>query len=79
MVTLKADNKRRVAIPDIKPGQVFAFEDNGDGSYTLIKVKAERKEPFPPGSLRKYFDRKRDAEMSAIAKAMPLPPLPEDY
>lgn len=79
MVTLKADNKRRVAIPHIKPGQVFAFEDNGDGSYTLIKVKADRKEPFPAGSLVKYFDKERDDEMSAMAKKMPLPPLPEGY
>ena len=79
MVTLKADNKRRVAIPHIKPGQVFAFEDNGDGSYTLIKVKAERKEAFPPGSLVKYITKERDDEMSAMAKGMPTPTLPDDY
>lgn len=30
MVTLKADDKRRVALPDAKPGQVFAYELSGN-------------------------------------------------
>lgn len=78
MVTLKADNKRRVAIPDIKPGQVFAFENHGDGSFTLTVVKAERKEPFPPGSLTKYVAG-MNRDYADMSKGMPLPPLPEGY
>ena len=30
MVTLKADDRRRVQIPDAKPGQVFAYELSGN-------------------------------------------------
>ncbi len=51
MHTITADNQKRIRIPDAKPGQVFAYTDNGDGSILLTPVKAEAKEPFPPGSL----------------------------
>jgi hypothetical protein len=71
MQTLKADAKKRVYIPDAKPRQVFAYSNNGDGSFTLTVVKAERKPAFPRGSLLKYFTgelgRKRNAEETAIA------------
>jgi hypothetical protein len=30
METVKADNRQRVRIPDIKPGQVFALEMSGN-------------------------------------------------
>jgi hypothetical protein len=30
MVTLKADNRSRVKLPDVKPGQVFAYETSGN-------------------------------------------------
>lgn len=78
MVTVKADNRRRVQLPDVKPGQVFAVRDNGDDTITLTKVKAERKEPFPRGSLLKYFTKERDAEETAIAKGCIIG-LPRDY
>jgi hypothetical protein len=68
MVTVKADNRRRVQLPDAKPGEIFAYQDNGDNTITLIKVKAERKEPFPKGSLLKYMTPARDAEETDIAK-----------
>lgn len=71
MQTLKVDTRKRVLLTGAKPGQVFARTDNGDGSITLVPVKAERKEPFPPGSLSKYFSgelgRKRDKEETEIA------------
>ena len=51
MNPVKADAKLRVRIPEIKPGQVFARTTNPDGSVLLVPVKAEAKEPFPPGSL----------------------------
>ncbi len=49
MVTAKADDKQRVRIPDIKPGQIFAILDNGDGSLTLTPIKpAPKQRPFDP-------------------------------
>jgi hypothetical protein len=30
MVTLKADDRRRIQIPDAEPGQVFAYEVSGN-------------------------------------------------
>jgi hypothetical protein len=42
--TVKADDKQRVRIPDIKPGQVFVYRANPDGTFLLSPVKAiERK------------------------------------
>jgi hypothetical protein len=72
------DKQQRVRLPDAKPGQVFAYADNGNGSFTLTLVKAETTEPFPPGSLLKYMTKERDAEMSALAKGMKMPTPPED-
>lgn len=66
--TLKADPKKRIRIPDIKPGQVLAYENEGNGRFTLTIVKAEVKEPFPPGSLKKYLTKKHNEEIAAIAK-----------
>jgi len=40
MITVKADDRRRVQIPGIKAGQVFALEDHG-GTVTLIPLKKE--------------------------------------
>ena len=39
MHTITADNKKRVRLPDAKPGQVFAYETTGDGQFTLKLVK----------------------------------------
>jgi hypothetical protein len=39
MKTLKVDAHRRVIIPGAKPGQVFAFENNGGGRLTLTEVQ----------------------------------------
>ena len=69
MVTVKADDRRRVQLPGIKAGQVFAIEDMGDGRFTLTKVKADVKEAFPRGSLKYLCTPERDAEMTEIAKA----------
>jgi hypothetical protein len=49
MITVKADNRRRVQLPSIKPGQVFAFEVVGDGSFLLRMVApVPRERPFDP-------------------------------
>ena len=39
MHTIVADKTKRVRIPDAKPGQVFAFTNNGDGTRTLTEIK----------------------------------------
>ena len=62
MKTLTADKYKRVRIPDAKPQQVFAYANNGDGSFTLTVVKADRKEVFPRGSLLKYFTPEKNKE-----------------
>jgi hypothetical protein len=38
METVKADNYKRVRLPDAKPGQVFAY-DSQNGIITLTQVK----------------------------------------
>lgn len=44
MKTLKVDSKRRVIIPGAAPGQVLAYESQGDGRFLLtVVIKRERK------------------------------------
>ena len=68
MNTLKADAKQRVRIPDAKPNQVFAYSNNGNGSFTLTVIKAQRKPAFPRGSLLKYFTAEKNKEELEILK-----------
>jgi len=70
--TLTVDAHKRIRIPDAKPSQVFAYENNGDGRLTLTLVKAEAKEPFPPGSLAKYVTPERNAELLDLLKGCSL-------
>jgi len=72
MKTLTVDARKRVRIPDAKPKQVFAYENRGDGTLLLTLVKAEAKEPFPPGSLKKYITDKRNKELLEIFKGCSL-------
>ena len=69
MTTLIVDDRKRVRIPDAKPGQVFACEPGPGGSFKLIPVKAVRKERFPRGSLLKYCTPERDAANEEIYRA----------
>ena len=39
MITTKADSRKRVVLPQAKPGHVYAVEDNANGSFTLTEVK----------------------------------------
>ena len=48
MKTLTVDDYKRIRFPDVKPRQVFAYENHGDGRLTLTLVRAEAQEPFPP-------------------------------
>ena len=68
MSIVTADDRKRVRIPDAKPGQVFSYENNADGSVTLIPIKAEAKHRFPRGSLKKYITPESNREMLQILK-----------
>jgi hypothetical protein len=70
--TLKVDASKRVRIPDAKPRQVFAYDNNGQGTITLTLVKGGHKERFPPGSLRKYVTAQSDKEMLSLLKGCSL-------
>jgi hypothetical protein len=51
MKTAIVDDRHRIRIPDLKPGQVFAWEDNGNGQITLLEVQPKAKEPRKPSIL----------------------------
>jgi len=74
MTTVTADERKRVRIPDAQPGQVFAYINNGNGSYTLTPIRPEIKERFPRGSLLKYFTPEKSKEELAILSGCTLEP-----
>ena len=37
-MTVIADSKRRVAVPSARPGDVFDFEDEGNGHFRLVRL-----------------------------------------
>jgi hypothetical protein len=39
VITTKADNRKRVVVPQAQPGQVYAVGENADGSLTLTAFK----------------------------------------
>lgn len=70
MKTLTVDDQKRIRIPDAKPRQVYAYQNNGDGTITLTAVKAEWKPPFPKGSLTKYFAGKLGKERDELETSL---------
>jgi len=38
MITLKADSRSRVKLPDVKPGTVFQVTTGAAGQFTLLEV-----------------------------------------
>jgi len=71
--TLIVDSKKRVRLPDARPNQVFAYEPQGDGQILLTRlVKEQVAEPFPRGSLKKYFTRAKAKEELALLKGCSL-------
>jgi hypothetical protein len=70
--TVTVDAHKRIRIPDAKPRQVFACANNGDGTLTLTLAKAEASEPFPRGSLLKYFTPKKNKEELALLSGCSL-------
>ena len=41
MKTLTVDDRQRIRLPKAKPGQVFAYEPNRDGTIKLVPVVAK--------------------------------------
>ncbi|HEX3799799.1 MAG TPA: hypothetical protein VH413_13970 [Verrucomicrobiae bacterium] len=39
MITLKADNRSRVKLPDVKPGTVFQLVNSGSGHFNLVELQ----------------------------------------
>jgi hypothetical protein len=37
-MTIRADSKKRVVVPDARPGDVFAYEDHGNGHFHLVRL-----------------------------------------
>ncbi len=67
--TIIVDRKKRVRLPEAKPGQVFSLETQEDGSLVLIPAKnPKRKELFTPGSLLKYMTKERDELETILAR-----------
>jgi hypothetical protein len=52
MVTATVDDKQRVRLKSMKPGQVLAVQENADGSVLLAPVKADMPEPSPLAGLK---------------------------
>lgn len=38
-MTIRADSKKRVVVPGARPGDVFAYEDHGNGCFHLLRLK----------------------------------------
>lgn len=38
MKTLTVDDRQRIRLPEVKPGQVFAYEPDSDGTIKLVPV-----------------------------------------
>ena len=72
MKTLTVDDQKRIQLPDAEPQQVFSYVNNGDGTMTLALVKAKASEPFPRGSLLKYFTPEKDKEELALLSGCSL-------
>jgi hypothetical protein len=43
-MTIRADSRKRVVLPDAHPGDVFAYEDHGNGHFHLVRLTM----PEPP-------------------------------
>ncbi len=67
MKTFKVDGQKRIRLPDLKPGQIFAYE-NANGTVTLRPVKVDEREAFPRGSLLKYITPEWNKEALEILK-----------
>ena len=91
MVTVKVDSRKRVVLPDAKPGQVLAYSNNGKGQIVLLELKPASKQEKPASILdglkpltkeecEECWGPNSDPEWDRIAEAMSKVPVtpPED-
>lgn len=45
MATSKADAKRRVVLPEARPGDVFEIQSQGEGRMLLVRLELPEPEP----------------------------------
>jgi hypothetical protein len=68
--TLTVDDRQRVRLPQVKAGQVFAYEPNADGSIRLVPVV-----PAPePRTVTAKLVRKRGRLVFELPKGLTLAP-----
>ena len=60
-MTIKADSKKRVVVPDAHPGDVFAYEDHGNGHFHLVRLNM----PDPPKRKTRAQVRKSHGQLQA--------------
>lgn len=68
MTTIKADNQKRVLLPQATPGQIYTVQENSDGSITLKAISA----------LAPNIPTCRLAEEDGFAVAVPNQPIDEE-
>ena len=79
MTTATVDDRKRVRLPDAKPGQVLTIEPGPNGGWFLAPVvKAETADPFPRGSLLKYVTSEYNREQLEVLKGCVLGPGPDE-
>ncbi len=66
-MTIKADSKRRIVLPDAHPGDVFAYEKEGSDHFKLVRLTPA---PLPRKKTKK--------EILAAIKASKLRFMPWD-
>ena len=73
MKTLTVDDRQRVRLPQVKPGQVFAYEPDTDGSIKLVPVITK---PGPKRVVAKLVKRGDGVffrvQAAAIARLVPI-------
>jgi hypothetical protein len=61
-MTIRTDSKKRVVMPDAHPGDVFAYEDRGNGHFRLVRLNT------PDSPIRKTRAQVRKAIASSKLK-----------
>ena len=69
-MTITADSKKRVVIPWVKPGDVFACEQQDENHYLLVKLQ-----PPPPPKAKKMT---KAQVLRAIKSSKMSPMMPWD-
>lgn len=68
VITSRADSRKRVVVPRAKPGEVYAIQETGNGSFILTIVKPAEP-PRPKCRVRKE---------SGFTVVVPRQPINED-